>query len=171
MSPAFPALRCCWPDCRDWAPRDLTVPMCWRHARTVAEDFMRGAGLLQEAVERTETSNRERIQREGGDVYYLRVDGLIKIGYSRNVYTRMQAYPPTAELLAVERGTKQTERLRHGQFRADLEHGREWFRESSELSAWIDQVREQYGDPSERAYRYTTPHDRRETMRLTRRRR
>lgn len=130
---------------------------------------MRAADLNKKALEGMEAEGREKTEREGGDVYYLRVDGLVKIGYSRNVYTRMQAYPPTSELLAVEKGTKETERLRHGQFTADLEHRREWFRESEELRAWIAHVREQYGDASARTYRFSTPRDRAEAPKPIRR--
>ena len=118
---------------------------------------MRAANLTRDAIEATKAKNRERTKLEGGDVYYIRIDGLIKIGYSQNVFTRMMAYPPTSELLAVEKGTKAVESLRHGQFRLSLEHGREWFRESPDLTQWIAQIREQYGDPSEKAYQFTRP--------------
>lgn len=165
MSAAWPggAPRCCWPDCRGWAPQDLSVPMCWPHARTVAEDFTRS---MDDYLQKEETRQAERkVERlanpvRKGDVYYLRVDGLIKIGFSSDVWMRMRSYPPTAKLLAVERGTEETERERHGQFRLELEHGREWFRESPELTAWIAKVRDEHGDPSEKAYRFTRPNGR-----------
>lgn len=144
----------------------LTIPMCWKHSRIAAEDFIRAAELNAAAVEKVETGARERMQDRAGDVYYLRVDGLIKIGHSKNVWTRMRSYPPTSELLAVEVGTRAIERQRHEKFRADLAHGREWFRESEELAAWIASVREAHGDPGGRAYRFTTPDDRKEVMRL-----
>ena len=138
------SMRCCWPDCFEWRPLDLTVPMCWKHSRITAEDFGRACGVYDERIRSIESKSRPKSHARG-KVYYLRVDGLIKIGYSSNVYGRLRAYPPSSELLAVEPGSMETERLRHGQFRADLKHGREWFRESDDLKSWITAVRQEHG--------------------------
>lgn len=75
-------------------------------------------------------------------VYYIRVDTLIKIGYSGRVYARMKAYPPHAVLLATEPGNPDLERRRHNQFNRHLAAGREWFRPSPELIAHINSLRE-----------------------------
>lgn len=91
-----------------------------------------------------------------GFVYYLRNGDLIKIGYAKNVFLRMAHYPPNAELLAVEPGSKALERARHGQFNHYLRYGREWFREGPELTEWVDRIR----DPEtlwEHTYEYSQP--------------
>lgn len=91
-----------------------------------------------------------------GFVYYARMGDLVKIGYARNVSLRMGQYPPNAELLAVEPGSKATERERHGWFTHYLRFGREWFYEGPELVAWIEKVR----DPETlwfHTYEYSTP--------------
>jgi len=89
-----------------------------------------------------------------GWIYYIHNDGTIKIGYSTNVTNRMRQYPPTAELLAVEPGTKELERKRHHHFHVYLAHGREWFRDTPEIRTWIDTLRDEYGDPSHMAYTF-----------------
>lgn len=154
------SLRCCWPDCFEWAPMDLMVPACWKHARIIAEDFIRIVHEYKAGEQKRVEEVKERRADPNGNIYYLRVDGLIKIGFSKDVWSRMKSYPPTSQLLAIEPGTAQTEWVRHQQFHVELEHGREWFKESPELTLWIDAVRAQHGDPQARAYRFTTPNDR-----------
>lgn len=66
-------------------------------------------------------------------VYYVRVGEHIKIGYSRNISSRLNGYPPNSELLAVELGDKSLEKERHHQFHAYLAWGREWFTDCQEI--------------------------------------
>lgn len=90
-----------------------------------------------------------------GFVYYMRINGQIKIGYAADVTSRMRHYPPGSELLAVEPGTLHTEAERHQDFRRDLVRGREWFNESDKLIAHIAQIVSDCGDPSALAYQFT----------------
>lgn len=74
-------------------------------------------------------------------VYYVRRDGLIKIGYTTNLRLRMKNLRPD-ELLAIEYGTRALETQRHHQFvafRAGI--GREWFEPATELLEHIDERR------------------------------
>ena len=91
-----------------------------------------------------------------GFVYYIRINGQIKIGYAADVTARMRHYPPGSELLAVEPGTLQLERERHIEFANDLERGREWFGESARLIRHMASVVELRGDPSKLAYQFTS---------------
>lgn len=100
----------------------------------------------------------EKIRKNSADegfVYYIRINGQIKIGYAADVTSRMRHYPPGSELLAVEPGTLHTEAERHQDFRRDLVRGREWFNESEKLIAHIAQIVIDCGDPSALAYRFT----------------
>ncbi|UAJ79965.1 GIY-YIG nuclease family protein [Leifsonia sp. ZF2019] len=96
-------------------------------------------------------------KREPGWVYYIRMGDLIKIGYATDVAKRMRNYPPSAQLLAAHPGTIELEREMHKRFSPDLARGREWFTESSDLSAHIAQVVAQFGDQSGQSYQYTRP--------------
>lgn len=75
-----------------------------------------------------------------GHVYYMRINGQIKIGYTANLRQRSRNYPPGTELLAIEPGTTALERERHLQFSRSLARGREWFAESEDLTAHIAEV-------------------------------
>jgi hypothetical protein len=83
-------------------------------------------------------------------VYYLRRNGLIKIGWSGNLAARMRTLRP-GELLAVEPGCLHIETGRHHQF---AEHrlsndgnGDEWFSPDPELLAHIELIAQMYPTP------------------------
>lgn len=77
----------------------------------------------------------------GHFVYYLRLEGRIKIGTSRNIKLRLQNLPwDTIELLEI--GNEAEEHLRHSQF-AHLRIQGEWFKADPELLDFIDQRREE----------------------------
>jgi hypothetical protein len=102
------------------------------------------AQKYRETVTRIEVKNgnRMRVKRyrqrneglpddEGVDgyVYYARNYDLIKIGFSRNPWSRVKElgkFNPNVELLATERGTYMLEKQRHEQFAAYHKEG-EWF--------------------------------------------
>lgn len=83
-------------------------------------------------------------------VYYLRRNGLIKIGWTGNIKARMRALRPD-ELLAVEPGCMHIETGRHHQF---AEHrlpndgnGDEWFSPEPEVLAHIELIAQMYPTP------------------------
>lgn len=71
-------------------------------------------------------------------VYFIqgRVTGLIKIGFSRDVASRLEALrsasPDALDVLGVVDGGQALERALHARFREFTEHG-EWFRPSPDL--------------------------------------
>lgn len=91
-----------------------------------------------------------------GIVYYMRINGQIKIGYTTNLPQRSRNYPPGTELLAVEPGTSYTERDRHQQFHRDRVRGREWFNPSESVMAHINELASQYPVPHHLMHKYTT---------------
>jgi len=78
-------------------------------------------------------------------VYYLRRDGMVKIGTTSNLKVRL-ATIPHHELLAVEPGGIGLERSRHAEFSAHRADG-EWFRASMEVMAHVVQIRKTHGAP------------------------
>ena len=90
-----------------------------------------------------------------GWVYYMRINGRIKIGYTTNLRQRSRNYPPGTELLAVEPGTKAMEKRRHDQFSRSLAQGREWFAESEALTEHIAALAERYATPTSAMHAYT----------------
>jgi hypothetical protein len=141
-------------DCNGFVPASAPIPVCADHLR---EAFLWYADQI--------TANREG-RGEGpapnrigaaprpaalpgpgeGFVYYVRFGDRIKIGFSESVKDRLQAVPHD-ELLAVEPGPMELERMRHRQFASLLVARREWFRHGAELLSHIAMLREHYGEP------------------------
>lgn len=95
--------------------------------------------------------------KAAGYVYYIRMGGLVKIGYAGDVAKRMRNYPPNAELAAAHPGTLEVERDMHARFKDALARGREWFQPTPDLEEHIAQVRDAFGDPASLAYEFTVP--------------
>ena len=91
-----------------------------------------------------------------GWVYYMRINGRIKIGFTTNLRQRSRNYPPGTELLAVEPGTPELEKRRHGQFSRSLAQGREWFAESEALTGHIARLAKEYATPTSAMHAYST---------------
>lgn len=161
---------CAWPDCPARAYNDNLAPFCWNHAYAYYErvhelfqepamaEYRHQMGMIKKHLQ-AETEAKRRAARQGqpGFVYYILINGQIKIGFAADVTKRMRAYPPTAQLLAIEPGSRAVEAERHAHFTAYRQAGREWFRPNPELDAHIAALVTEHGDPSRFAYRYTTP--------------
>jgi hypothetical protein len=80
-------------------------------------------------------------------VYYIRFRDRIKIGTTGNLGQRMRTLWHD-EIMALERGGRTRERVRHEHFAADRIGG-EWFRISPALTAHVDQLRAGVDDPWE----------------------
>lgn len=79
-------------------------------------------------------------------VYYLRFDERIKIGTTANLRQRLAAIRHH-ELVALERGDRMRERMRHAQFARTRHAGTEWFAPSPELAAHLESLRAGVDDP------------------------
>lgn len=77
--------------------------------------------------------------RDESVIYYLLFNGLVKIGTSQDLRTRMQAIPHD-ELLATEPGGYSLEKIRHSEFRA-LHYRGEWFRYEGPLVDHVARLR------------------------------
>lgn len=106
-------------------------------------------------AEKRKVEKRIKHDAVEGFVYYIRINGHIKIGYAKDVTKRMRHYPPGSDLLAVEPGTMTTEKERHAQFKPYLTRGNEWFVEADMLKRHIETIRDEYGNPANLAYQYT----------------
>jgi hypothetical protein len=98
----------------------------------------------------TEFRDRVRRLRSLEVVYYIRFSDRVKIGTTRDLRGRLGALPYD-ELLAIERGGRERERSRHGQFSATRLGQSEWFARSDDLdrhirvlSAGVDDPWQQY---------------------------
>lgn len=100
-----------------------------------------------EANYRVDKEEQRRIrQQTPGWVYYIKVGDLIKIGFTTNLRSRLDSYPPDITVLAVHPGTPEVETRMHRKFRMSLERGREWFRPSLDINQHTKKARDDYGN-------------------------
>lgn len=165
---------CAWPNCDkqdDTFPTSRVGILCLDHAwsvhlavREMRLDELTGfqfeAAINRLADDRAQVVKQNRLREQRGQqpgwVYYLRVGERVKIGYSADVKRRMRAYPPESRLLAVHPGTPQLETDMHRRFTGSRAAGREWFRETPDLSEHIEQVVAQFGEPTAHRYHFRT---------------
>lgn len=131
---------------------DMPFPICGMHARQLYRrvgEMATGAlvdpstGLLRALMTHPPQERRKRCHDP--IVYYVQVGEHIKIGFTTNLKTRMNSYPPSRRLLATEPGGLSQEHLRHRQFGAHLALGNEWFRPAPELIEHINELRRAAG--------------------------
>lgn len=131
---------------------DAPFPICVHHATRLYE-FVKHS--IRAAEDETDYEVLSAIMAPGANareiagrdeapsvVYYLRVGPLIKIGRTRNLTYRLNAYPPGTVLLATEPGDADLESVRLAQFRTDLAERAEWFRPSAALVLHINTLRQ-----------------------------
>ena len=140
---------------------DAPFPICAKHAARVVEyarDRAEAAPVADRMSALLSALRQDDRAALGGAtppkhcdvVYYVRVGEHVKIGTTTNLPARLKSYGPS-EFLACEPGGLTVERRRHRQFAADLAAGREWFRPSPPLMAWIEAVRDEHPQPKRRS--------------------
>lgn len=98
-----------------------------------------------DAVE--EAERREHMASREGDIYFVRLNGLIKVGWSRTVYERLRAYGPDVEVLCIYPATRNDETCLHRQLTPVRARGREWYEDGPIVQAFIREAIGKYGVP------------------------
>lgn len=147
---------CAWPGCSfretDRYPGN-PVPLCVEHAIRVWQlvgDDMAYSYADQEARAAEATSGRSP---DHGHIYYLLIDGHVKIGHSKHVERRVRQYPPTAHLICVHSGSRADELNIHHMLTTSRESGREWYRRTPEVLELLDRVVSEHGEPDRASFR------------------
>lgn len=110
-----------------------------------------GSGAEALRAQRAEIS---AAARDLGPVIYgvLTKDGLIKLGYTTDLWNRLYNYGigmrNPKRLLMVKPGTLADEQIIVGRFAAHVVHGREYFRPAREILDYINSVRAEMGVPA-----------------------
>lgn len=109
---------------------------------------------LQEVVEwqakrlRGEVGRQARTQPTEGTIYFLRIGGYIKIGWTSDLAKRMRnGYHPDSQLLAVMPGTRADERALHRKHAHLCTAGREWFPMAPQILEEIEAAKREHGEP------------------------
>jgi hypothetical protein len=86
----------------------------------------------------------------GPVVYAVRIDGLIKIGFSADIVRRLDWYRchiGEPELLAFAAGDLKAEAALHKRFKTYRARGKEWYHPTTELLGWVNETRRVLGLP------------------------
>lgn len=136
-------------------PRDTSIPER-RKRRTAAE--MREAREIEYRARQLRENAQHvadmdaRGDRHGVCYFYGCAEGLVKIGFSTNLWSRISGIshqvPYKCEVLAVAGGGRSRESYYHMKFRQHAEFG-EWFRRTPEVDAEIERLA---ATPLSRAY-------------------
>lgn len=131
----------------EWAP----FPICAHHAmrlyrsmdatlEAAQDDPLLMATIGLDAIEDQRTRVKLGSLEPDPDpvVYFLLIEGLVKIGHTDNLTKRLRSYPPHAQLLATEPGDRSREAQLHREFDDYLLAGREWFTPGPRLRAYIE---------------------------------
>ena len=92
-----------------------------------------------------------------GQIYYVQVSGLIKVGWTSILASRIRSYGPTAKLLANYPGTRSDESNLHKQLAPSRAKGREWYNDDPIIQAFISRVLREHGPPRFTDTGWTTP--------------
>lgn len=149
--------RCCVPDCGRLIVDTSTIPTCYRCGLEIARAFT--DRILADETRRRDEVRRRQIEHSANDrgetevsrdsvVYYVRIGGYIKIGYTTKLRERMRSLrvDPDA-LLAIEPGGRDEERRAHAWFAPERIGRWENFEPSARLLAHVEALREQYDLP------------------------
>lgn len=104
-----------------------------------------------------EAAKKAWLTKTDGDIYYIRLNGLIKVGWSRDFYQRLKSYGPDAEVLVLYRATRDDETNLHRQLRPARAKGREWYHDGPILNDFIARALAQHGEPRITTYNWTQP--------------
>lgn len=162
-------LRCLVPTCKDriFSPAtiardpDLWLPLCthheitvWRQVqqsngepRIIAEAHAQEAIAQARAAQLAEEEQRRFLARQDGDIYFVRLNGLIKVGWSRILSDRLKAYGPDVEVLCHYKGTRQDETNLHRNLTPYRAKGREWYHDCQLIADMVAQAVAQHGPP------------------------
>jgi len=147
---------------RDKRDPEHALPLCYTHAVVVwqqvqrnkheslimetNEDLLRRARAKQMAED--EAAKQRRMADRNGKIYFVRLNGLIKVGWSRDVNDRLRAYGPEVEVLCIYPGSRDDETYLHRQLRPVLARGREWYEDHPIVTDYVAKMLEKHGAPN-----------------------
>lgn len=92
-----------------------------------------------------------------GEIYFVLVDGLVKVGWTSKLADRIRAYGPKAVVLANYPGTRSDEATLHRQLTPARAHGREWYHDSDVVRLFVNEALAKYGPPRFETVGWTEP--------------
>lgn len=151
---------------------DLELPLCIDHLAVVFKmavrlfvddpEFIEAVADINEAVAARSKAEHAAEQaafmaREDGDIYFVRLGGLVKVGWTRDIWSRVKSYGASAELLVSYPATRQDETNLHRQLTPARAKGREWYEDGDVIARFIDEALAKYGTPQRFEGMWTEP--------------
>lgn len=149
---------------------DERLPLCLRHLAVASTQVARRddplmVSAVAEVLERRAasasareaTAKRARLASIDGHIYFIRHNGFIKVGWSRDIAQRINSYGPRVEVLAIYPGTRDDETHLHRQLKPARALGREWYDDGPILADFIAVALEQHGPPPQIKTWLSTP--------------
>lgn len=116
-----------------------------KFAEAVADVNERAAQRDQREHEERKASRKANVTH--GDIYFVRLGGLVKVGWTRDLWGRLKSYGASAELLVSYPGSRDDETNLHRQLRPALAKGREWYHDGEIIAHFIHEALAKYGTP------------------------
>lgn len=132
--------------------------MEWRDADHCDEKI---PGSESRDYTRDEARKKRRTERRKptamGEIYFVQVEDLIKVGWTTKLADRIRAYGPKAVLLAHYPGTRADESALHRQLTPARYRGREWYTDGDVVRLFINEALEKHGRPRFKNVGWTEP--------------
>lgn len=127
-------------------------------------DYVRAEARAKRTIDRRKPTSV-------GEIYFVQVDDLIKVGWTSKLADRIRAYGPKAILLANYPGTRADEAALHRQLTPARFRGREWYSDCDIIRMFIAEAITKHGPPRFQTVGWTEPRDVVASKRATRGRR
>lgn len=131
----------------------IELPLCGEHLAAVFQqalewhkdhpEFVDLVADIHERIKARREAAQARIQAEyladtaNGDIYFVRLNGLVKVGWTRDLWKRLKAYGASAEVICSYHGSRDDETNLHRQLRPVLAKGREWYEDGPIIASFI----------------------------------
>lgn len=150
----------------------LELPLCFQHQAVVWQmcvNFHLKNDRFIEAIADVNDRLAERIDaeeeqqarafadRQDGEIYFVRLGDLVKVGWTRDLWSRLKSYGASAQLLVSYPATRDDETTLHRQLRPALAKGREWYHDGDVINHFIAEALEKYGPPVQFEGLWTEP--------------
>lgn len=106
---------------------------------------------------RKKRTEERRKPSAAGQIYFVSVDGLVKVGWTSKLADRIRAYGPKAIVLANYPATRKDEAALHKQLTPARAHGREWYHDGDIIRMFVNEALEKYGPPRFESIGWTEP--------------
>lgn len=131
------------------------LPVCYRHQAVIANMHDKARErLARQQVEVVEARDRKLDLLEESDgatqgqIYFVRLNGLIKVGWASRLRSRLKRYGAGVVVLCHYPASRQEETELHRSLRPYLAMGREWYEDCQLINDVIAKVIERHGEPT-----------------------